>query len=60
MTDKESIQKLTEKALYLVPLHVKRIILWELLRDAVTEDEEGVKWLHKQLEAFVKDEFDDI
>jgi hypothetical protein len=57
MPEEESIQKKVEKLLSLLSLQVKRNILWELLRGAVAEDEEGVKWLHAKLESFIKDEF---
>jgi hypothetical protein len=60
MTEQESIQTRLEKMLKPVSIRLKREILWELLRGVVTEDEEGVRWLHGMLDAFIKDEFDDV
>jgi hypothetical protein len=35
----------------------QRIILWSLLKETVTHDWKGVKWLYGELSKFVEEEF---
>lgn len=35
----------------------QRIILWRLLKETVSQDWRGVKWLYEELTRFVEEEF---
>ncbi len=56
--EKKNLAKKIGTSLVAFPIEDRRQILWDLLRDSIVEDSEGIKWLYVQLNDFIKDEFD--
>jgi len=55
--EKTNLVKKINTSLAIVSTETRRQILWDMLRESITEDMEGIKWLYTQLHEFLKDEF---
>ncbi len=55
--DENSLIKSVQTRLAGCDIMTQRRILWNLLRNSVAEDAEGIKWLYHQLLGFVEGEF---
>jgi len=61
MTDTElkNLEKKINLSLAVFAIEVQRQVLWNLLRNSIVEDMEGIKWLYARLHEFVEDEFNE-
>jgi hypothetical protein len=61
MTDTElkNLEKKINLSLAVFAIEVQRQVLWNLLRNSIVEDMEGIKWLYTRLHEFIEDEFNE-